>query len=57
MTFINNVEGWRTKTKGSTFSFDQAYHPTGHLVFTQSFNGAASYRLDPLGCRIERGAV
>ena len=55
-TFSNNAEGWRTKTTFSVFTPTYTYHPTGHLLATQGQQGSASYRLDPLGRRIERKA-
>nr|MCU0658967.1 hypothetical protein [Polyangiaceae bacterium] len=55
-SFVNNAEGWRTQTTVSTLSFSHAYHPSGSLASTQGFQGTASYRLDPLGRRIERSA-
>jgi RHS repeat-associated protein len=53
-TFSNNAEGWRTGSTFSVFSHTYTYHPTGHLLATQGQQGTASYRLDPLGRRIER---
>lgn len=52
-TFVHNAEGWRTRASYE-FPLDATFHPAGHLLRHGGPLGSASYKVDPLGRRIER---